>query len=499
MAISFNTIPANLRLPLFYAEVDNSQASFFQRQQRALLIGQKLSAGSATAGEPVQVSSEAMAKSLFGQGSMLAAMMRLYRANDNFGEVWCLPVDDAGAGVAATKTVTVSGSASAAGTVSLYVAGRRVQAGVDNGAAATAVAAAIAASVAAAPDLPVTAGAAAGVVTLTARHKGALGNDIDVRLNYRGALGGETTPAGLTIAVADGATGTGDPDIGTALAALGDEEYDFVACAYTDTTNLDAIKDEWDDQTGRWSWSRQVYGHVFAAHVATQAGLTTFGNARNDPHVSVLGVHASPTPPWEWAAAFCATAAVALGIDPARSLQTLALSGVLPPVPSARFTAQERQTLLFDGVATYTVGVDATVRLERSITTYQTNAFGQPDPSYLDVQTLATLATILRRLRAAITQKFGRHKLADDGTRFGAGQAIVTPRIIRAELIAQYRQMETLALVENGEAFAANLLVERNIDDPNRVDVLFPPDLVNQLRVFAVLAQFRLQYPADAA
>jgi len=41
---------------------------------------------------------------------------------------------------------------------------------------------------------------------------------------------------------------------------------------------------------------------------------------------------------------------------------------------------------------------------------------------------------------------------------------------------------------------SANLIVERNADDPNRLDVLLPPDLVNQLRVFAVLAQFRLQY-----
>ena len=497
--VSFNTIPANLRLPLFFAEIDNSQASFFQQQQRALLIGQKLAAGSAAADEPVQVSSEAMAKDLFGQGSMLAAMMRLYRANDSFGEVWCLPVDDDGAAAAATKTLTITGTSTAAGTVSLYIAGQRVQTGIASGTTANDVAAAIATSVGEHADLPVTAGAALGVVTLTARQAGALGNAIDVRVNYRGALGGESTPAGLTIAIADGVTGTGDPDIGTALAALGDEEYDFVASPYTDSGNLDAVKDEWDDQTGRWSWSRQVYGHVFAAHVATQAGLTTFGNARNDPHVSVLGVYASPTPPWEWAAAFAAISAVALRIDPARPLQTLALAGVLPPVPSARFTMQERQTLLFDGVATYTVSADGTVRLERSITTYQTNPFGQPDPSYLDVQTLATLTTILRRLRAAITQKFGRHKLADDGTRFGAGQAIVTPRIIRAELIAQYRVMETLGLVENGEAFASNLLVERNIDDPNRIDVLFPPDLVNQLRVFAVLAQFRLQYPAAAA
>jgi phage tail sheath gpL-like len=48
--------------------------------------------------------------------------------------------------------------------------------------------------------------------------------------------------------------------------------------------------------------------------------------------------------------------------------------------------------------------------------------------------------------------------------------------------------------VENGKAFKENLVVERDPNDPNRINVLYPPDLVNQLRIFAVLAQFRLQY-----
>ena len=37
-------------------------------------------------------------------------------------------------------------------------------------------------------------------------------------------------------------------------------------------------------------------------------------------------------------------------------------------------------------------------------------------------------------------------------------------------------------------------MVERDPNNPNRVNVLYPPDLINQLRMFAVLAQFRLQY-----
>jgi phage tail sheath gpL-like len=54
-----------------------------------------------------------------------------------------------------------------------------------------------------------------------------------------------------------------------------------------------------------------------------------------------------------------------------------------------------------------------------------------------------------------------------------------------------------LGLVENIDAFVANLTVTRNSQNPNRLDVLYPPDLINGLRVFALLMQFRLQYAAN--
>jgi phage tail sheath gpL-like len=130
----------------------------------------------------------------------------------------------------------------------------------------------------------------------------------------------------------------------------------------------------------------------------------------------------------------------------------------------------------------------------RETTTYQLNLYSQSDDAYELVTTLATLARLLRNQRHAITTKFPRHKLANDGTRFGVGQAIVTPKIIMAELVAQYRIDEFNGLVEDVGSFKSHLIVERDPNDPNRVNVLYPPDLVNQLRVFAVLAQFRLQY-----
>jgi phage tail sheath gpL-like len=71
--------------------------------------------------------------------------------------------------------------------------------------------------------------------------------------------------------------------------------------------------------------------------------------------------------------------------------------------------------------------------------------------------------------KAATTQKFPRAKLADDGTRFGLGQPVVTLSIYKAEIIAQYRQMEFDGLVEDADAMAKATIVERY---PSRLDVL---------------------------
>lgn len=496
--ISFNNIPASVRVPLFYAEVDNSQAGYFEQNLKTLLIGQKLAAGSAAANTPMLVSRTDEARSLFGQGSMLARMHEIYRANDDFGEVWCIAVDDAAAGVAATGTIALTGTASAAGTLNLYIGAQRVQLAVAANEVAADVATALAAAINADAELPVTATALTGTVTLTAKHKGEAGNAIRLQLNYRGNLGGETTPVGIAVAITAMSAGATNPALTDALAAMGDEEFDFVVHPYSDTATLDAFATLMGDTTGRWSWSKQLYGHVYTAKPGTLVAITTLTSARNDQHMTIAGYEAEvPNTPWEYAAAYGARNAKFISIDPARPTQTGDLLGILPAPPEKRFLISERQTLLTNGAATSYVG-GGVVRVERAITTYQKNAFNQADTSYLDSETLHTLAYVLRNLRYRITQKYPRHKLANDGTRFGAGQAIVTPKVIRAELAAAYAEMEALGIVENAELFAQNLIVERDATNPNRLNVLFPPDLVNQLRVFAVLAQFRLQYPATA-
>lgn len=491
MTVPFKQIPQNVRTPLFFAEIDNSRANTAVTNQRALLIG-PMTTGAATANIPLLSAGTGDANTQFGANSVLALMAAKYRQNDQFGELWCLPLADAGGAVAATGSIAFTAAPTANGTISLYIADQLVSVPVTQGMTTAQIATAVAAAINLIPAMPATAAASTSTVTLTADNKGLVGNDIDIRFNKQGAAGGEVLPTGLTATITAMASGATNPTLTTALGNLLDMPFDFIACAFTDTTSMDAIKAFLNDSTGRWSWQQQVFGHAFYAYRGTWASLTTFGTARNNQHESVMGFNDSPTPSWQWAAAVAAVTAVSVRADPGIPMQTVALTGVSAPPLQSRFNLSQRNTLLYDGVSTFTVADDGTVAIENLITTYQTNAFGQPDNSYLEIETMFLLAYVLRRLRTLVTSKYARVKLAADGTRFAPGSAIVTPKIIKADQIAEYRQMEYEGYVQGSDIFAQALIVEQNASNPNRVDVLWPGTLINQLRIFALLAQFRL-------
>lgn len=496
MTIPFTHIPSNLRTPLFFAEYDNSQANTATTTQRTLIIGQMLNAGTLPADVPVLVSSVATVAGQCGAGSMLHGQMAAYLANDIAGEVYILPLADTEAMVAATGKITVTTQASATGVISLYIAGIRVQVAVVATDEVATVATALTAVINTTTSLPVTAAAVDAVITLTAKNKGAHGNTIDLRLNYLGSAGGETTPDSLVLAFTPMAGGAGAPELDDALANLQDRTFDFIVNPYTDTASLNKIKEFLSDSTGRWSYAEQLYGHSFAAQSGTYGQLTAAGELRNDQHASLLGVNGSPTPSYIWSAAYVGAIAQSLRNDPGRPLQTLAISGVLAPPLANRFTLTERNNLLHSGISTVTVADDGTVQVENIITTYQKNKYGAEDDSYLQIETLFLLMFVTRFLRTQVTSKFARMKLAADGTRFAPGSAIITPNVIRAELIAQYQTLEFNGYVQDAKGFAKGLIVEKSASNPNRVDVLWTGVLINQLRIFAVLNQFRLQASA---
>ncbi|XFB06346.1 phage tail sheath subtilisin-like domain-containing protein, partial [Azotobacter salinestris] len=164
--------------------------------------------------------------------------------------------------------------------------------------------------------------------------------------------------------------------------------------------------------------------------------LSTLGDSRNSPHLTIVMANSEPMPAYEKAAETMAIAAYYAAIDPARPIQNLGYAWCLPPAAADRFTNEERNLLLFDGIATTKVDAGGVMQVERLITTYKTNSAGGNDTSYLDSETLFTLMFIRHDWRDYILRKYPRHKLANDGTRYGSGQAVVTPVVMKAEALA---------------------------------------------------------------
>lgn len=491
MAISFDSIPNSILVPGQYYEISNQGANrgLFGMPSRILYIGQKYSSAPAAVETPILVSSAAEAEGYFGRGSMLHRMFIAGKKANSTTETWAIALADDAAGTAATGSLTFGGTLTGSGTVNLYIGGRRVRVSATSVSTGATIATAVVAAITADTLLPVSAavdGTTAEKVNVTAKHKGECGNTIDLRLNY---YQGEASPTGMTCTIVAMASGAGNPDIGDAISVFGDTWWTDVICPYTDSANLAALEDE---AAARDAPLVQKDFVSYGAVRGTYSGLNTWASTRNSEYIFVLGVNAPPAPAEEWAASYGAVATKYSSIDQARPLQTLELPAILPPSIAARFTPAERQVLLQNGIGTFIVDDGGTVRLERTISNYVTNAYGVPDSSWRDLETRKTMSWIRYQRRARVASKFPRCKLASDGTRAGAGQALVTPRIIRADGIAQFRQWEDVGMVENVDSWVDGYIVERDAEDQNRINELIPPDVVNQLRVIAGRIQLQL-------
>jgi phage tail sheath gpL-like len=503
MSVAFNRTPNSIRVPFFYAEV-NAGLNYYAGNSKHLIIGQKLSGGTATANVPFLVQTDNL-ETLVGAGSMIMDMVRTAKRNNPLGEIWVLPLADP-AGAAQTQTVTISGTLTP-GNMTLYVGGKKVTVPVTAADTVTTVAAAFVAAInAGLPDLdgrtyllPMSAANVAGVITLTARHVGASGATIGVEKDYVGDEG----PGAANIAIAAGTSGSGNPSLTSGLAALGDVEYDMISMPYSDTTSLNSMRDFLADTGGRWDPTRGLYGACFTANFGNLAAQSSLGSGRNDPNVHIMGVQGSPTPVWVWAAAIGAQVQLHKNLgaplseagEISRPMHTLVLEGVMPPKSIAsRWSQSDRQTLYFDGISGYTVTPDGRVMIDRLISTYQTNALGSADTTWLDVETRYQTAYALRYFRQVITQTYARHGLVDDNP--GNLQGFTTPREIKATLVHSYANLVANGIMKNTQLFADSIVVEKSTD-PNRVNAYLPLDVANQLRIFAANATTFLDAAAN--
>jgi phage tail sheath gpL-like len=479
-------IPSTRRLGLFQAEFTAVQASaLVPLVNPPVILAQKTSAGTATAGVVQLVATEEQAIALFGEGSVAHHMCARFLANAPGHELRCIAYGDESGATAASRTITVDDASdpTEAGTLYLRIAGRLVEVAVSASDSANGIAAAIVAAITADDDLPVTAAAGSSpdqnVVTVTAKCKGTVGNQITLSLNALGVEGGEVTPDGVTIALggavlSSGATNTTPATWVTALGAIG---YDVVVLQDTDSGLLDAIDAELVD---RWDFDRALDGVAIAAKMDSAVDLATFGAGRLSRYLSTIGAPEGVgflTPAYELAAAYAGRAAASLAADPGAPLQGLALRGVWSRFTP--FTDSEQNTLARSGIATLTTDRASTTITYEAVTS-ATSAKAE------DIQVPFLNSRFRRRMKNRVVLEFPRFKLADDDQPISGGQLITTPAMIKAVIAGEYRRMVKEGLMQNASDFVESLVVERNADYSDRVDVYCSPDLIDQLRVLAM-------------
>ncbi len=604
MALEFNQIPGNLRVPFVRFEV-NAGRQPYQSIQRLVLMGQKTSAGAADADTPILVTGGE--DGLFGAGSMLASMYKIARANAPFQEIWAIPLADAGGSSKAVGSLAIKSATPVIypGSAVIYIGGVRVAVPINNVMDSSAIASTIATAINTCPGMQVTAAVVAGakatstitftggpigsnstldftinstrfsvpflsadsnavlatkvaaainaassvakvtaaavgaVVTVSAASNGTFGNaytlttgavgdtahfgtattrvsfttlatgandTITLTANNAGTLGntirvetkmypddGDLTDQLLNITQLT--NGAGDPSITTAIANMGDDQWDWIVMPYCQHAYLNEIE-AWLD--ARWGPMSQMYGHNITAMTGSAGAVQAFTSIRNSWHTTILPNYRAPHPTYLWAAALGARCAEHLQEAPelSRPLQTIELTGILPPkLVADQWSTVQRQSFYYAGASGYRVQ-SGEVQLDRVITTYQKNQWGQPDQSWLDINTIAQLVYGLRSLMAYMTQTYPRAALVDSNPNNIQGFATVDD--IRLAFIHAYQGLEAIGVFENSSLFKQLLIVERHANDPNRVDTYLPLDHVNQLRVLAVNATSFLQFDPTA-
>ena len=446
--ISFDNIPSSIRKPGKYFEFNTSLAvrTLPANKQEVLIVAGRLSSGSVAENVPVSVFSDVQAAQYFGYGShahiMAAAMLNAYP----YVSLTVVGVDDNVAGVAATGTVEVAAAATASGTLRLYIGNAYVEVVVTNGDAAADIAADLKAAIDNKPILPVTASVTDDTLTLTAKNDGLCGNDIG--LTYTAA--NDCT----SLTITDMASGSGDPDISTALSTVFAEQYNKICIPWTGSDQLEDLADHLNDVSGPME---QRPGVGVFGYTGALADAITLAAGLNDCRMLCAFLRGTRSLPMEVAAAM-----------------TGVIAGIHAPDIDDRLSRTAQESLLYNGVRPLEVGPGEAVQIVRAVSTYTEDAQGVDDVSLLDITTILTLDYVRKACRTRIALRFPRSKLSSK-----------TPPKVRSELLDVLYQLESLEIVEAVDDNIDLLVVERDLQDVNRLNAKIPTDVVNGLHVFA--------------
>lgn len=358
-----NGLPANIQKVLLIGDVSTAKAS------------------DTPVNKPTEIGTETEAYDFAGAGSVLMQMYKAAKKAWKYAQITMLR-HGAVTGSAATWESTLSGTATAAGIVSVVINGQKISVGVAKTDTAAAVATALADEVNNTPDAPVTAEAATAKVTLTAKCKGAYVSAAAGGLNV--SVTSEAT--GITAGAVSATAGVGTVDLTTALAAAFPERFHIIVSPVNDSTNLGYLKTHLEaaaaplEQRGQ----RAICAMVSASASDAKSAATAQNYERL--HIAAVKTKIDATV-WEIAAGLGAI--FASNTKPNVPMNGVAIPGLATPAVEDKWSGEEQDLLLYGGVIPL-VEEDSQLCIVRAVTTKSNNS-GSRFTKLIDTGVIASL------------------------------------------------------------------------------------------------------------
>jgi phage tail sheath gpL-like len=514
--ISFDQIPSRIGVPGAYVELDGTRARLGQagKPYKLVVYGQmaakktanNLLGSRAMENMPIQINSAGAAKLAFGAGSLLAASADIVFKINSINECWFIPQYDDAAGVARVVTAdytTVYTTAAAApfapGVERVYIGDRTYRVAVRIGDTAAVIATALAAVINADVDALFSATAAAGVLTMTAKNKGEVANDVQFVSQYHPS---DVSASNNFVTFTQTVAGAQNPDISAGIASASSMYMTHVVMPYNDADNYALLVAEAQDRAAPLPSATSLGNGqddfvAFCAFRGTEAQAITFMENRNcewfttayiEPGQVIKGVQFAGlmSSSFQFASAYAAMSARLTSVVCNNPHQRRVLN-CLKPSPSVgrAFWNVRNRSIMNHGMATYNYNQSNQVMLEAGITERTLTDSGLPTDAEYRVETQFQKSYCRWSLRVMAETRYPHSRLADDGNP-GLPQNVVTPKMLRGDILALCSQVWIpLGIVENYEQFAQDLIVERSTEDCNTIKVYYSPDFVN---IFSVLA-----------
>ncbi len=248
--------------------------------QKVLFVGQMLT-GTATAGALTSgIGNAGEEDALFGITSMIAQTIRQARRVNKLTQFDAIALADNGAGVAATGTIVFTGTATAAGTITVSIgsgANYAMELTIPDTTTASAAGDLLDTAVAALTDAPFTSANVTGTVTVTCVHKGEVGNNFGYKI--------EGAVAGLTVALTTPTNGATNPTLTNIFDVIDGERDPTVV--WPETYTLATFTTEFDS---RFNASGEILDGVGIQTLSdTFANLVTAGDAENSKSLTLIG------------------------------------------------------------------------------------------------------------------------------------------------------------------------------------------------------------------